>query len=949
MSHTGNNKGNGFKRIARLLLGIGMVLAGGVLLLVLLVSIDDGDFSWALAFFGMVGAVLIFEGVQEIRGKGFAGSMQAAQPTQASQATQVSQSAENNGRFYPINTGAHGAESTSAGDTFFVQTDGYPSSEPSGDSGQNVDPAGLAGQAGSAVLAGPADQAGSAVLAGPAGQAGSAVLAEPDGQAGSAELTSSESSIFKSDNLPSSIEADNAIPTLISRSSNLLATLKDIARHANQRPDNYSAMDYLLASMINKSGLMTWDDPPLLQPFLLRRTEHHWLGSLEDLEIPAHIDSLLAVETALALDVDIRKRNNSDVRTLTVDDARKNALAVIESVLDLDGHLTRTPPLYEITYPHVSLDERPQEWYLREVMAAFTESVPLPARVAVNMRANTAHGLVVYSLRVPSPAVFSILEADTSDGVAAAHRNEGDGVTEQLIGASTAEQLIGASTTEQLIGANSSEQLIGAGTTEQLIQTHSQLDWTTQMSLNYALRVAFLFAQKTFETSPAVTDIVLNCLPFSSDECMVSLRLNRESFSGLLPHVRTDGCLSSEVHASPDVRMSWWDTAVEPFMLLDDEQVSPPERNIFPELQDKPCSEAMRELCCVDSVRDLGINEHAALLSAWDSLESKLTGSTSDMVSAIIALRDSTTDVSIIDACERSSKLLVESEDEVTREQIFETFLFESALIQAERNASALLEEDVPKFEEALTILNRVLEPIDSIGMYLDDSDTVYRYFGSLGERLSYNRACLDDGRKVKLVPDAYYNCHSLASQCLTVLNRPEEAMEHAEICSRIGPRTVDAVMRKLRILENDARIFEAEELIRSWLPNASIPRDVALCHYRLAYMEWKLGRNDLALACYRRSLEWPTPISEQAQSELDDLAKSTGIEQIPSLEQAKQTLTEANIPLGLNKDVSDSIGKMAALCVDDGLFTIARHYISIYVDIEGGDDELIDIYRWVM
>ena len=71
------------------------------------------------------------------------------------------------------------------------------------------------------------------------------------------------------------------------------------------------------------------------------------------------------------------------------------------------------------------------------------------------------------------------------------------------------------------------------------------------------------------------------------------------------------------------------------------------------------------------------------------------------------------------------------------------------------------------------------------------------------------------------------------------------------------------------------------------------------MCIRDRAYMEWRLGRNRLAVACYERSMRLHGEIASQAKEELDELLDSEpGLSRLDPEECARE-LSAAGVPLG--------------------------------------------------
>ena len=244
-----------------------------------------------------------------------------------------------------------------------------------------------------------------------------------------------------------------------------------------------------------------------------------------------------------------------------------------------------------------------------------------------------------------------------------------------------------------------------------------------------------------------------------------------------------------------------------------------------------------------------------------------------------------------------------------------------------------------------LSSLKDVLSPLMSMGAYLDDSDQIYRYFNSLIERAWFNLNLNDHTRTVRLVPDSYYTALSSAARILSILDRGEEALTYTDEMLRIAPATPDAALVRVRVLENMSRVYDASDLLKEAITRCSTERDLAVCFYRLAYMEWKLGRSDLAVACYERAISLKSNVVQQAKDELADLLESDNTLSHLSEEDTIAALKAAGIPVGNTEELRLLAAHAAIAAADANLHSIAGPLTGTLIDA-GRDDVLVDIYH---
>ena len=165
----------------------------------------------------------------------------------------------------------------------------------------------------------------------------------------------------------------------------------------------------------------------------------------------------------------------------------------------------------------------------------------------------------------------------------------------------------------------------------------------------------------------------------------------------------------------------------------------------------------------------------------------------------------------------------------------------------------------------------------------------------------------------------------------------------------RIAPATPDAALCKVRCLEEQTRIFEAADLLSDAIAYSATARDMSICFYRLAFMEWKLGRGDLSVACYQRAIDLHGEIAGQARQELRDLIEAEG----PKLallddERVVPTLEEGGLPAGPVGALRVELRDAVAACADAGIFSVARPLTGALLEL-CRDDALVGMHRSLM
>lgn len=464
----------------------------------------------------------------------------------------------------------------------------------------------------------------------------------------------------------------------------------------------------------------------------------------------------------------------------------------------------------------------------------------------------------------------------------------------------------------------------------------------------YAWRLALTVARGAFAASPRIGRVGVNCVSHGARETLLSLLMDRGELDALLAGADAPGAgpapgETCRVDVAEDGRMR----PVRALLARSDSRLNPASRWDAVELDPMDASAAVREACGAARVSDLGINENARRVAAWNQLAGTLGATTADAVARLMATRDASEDQTVREACSRTCQALVDGAVDASDHQALAlAFVLGGPLDQAQRQALDLAGEDAgpADLERALGLLDAALVPLAQAGSYADGPTRAFRYFNSAAERVRFNRT-VADGRDVVLVPDAYYAAHSLAARVLTQLGRTEEAQVHADELARVAPVTPDAALSRVRVLEAQERIFECVDVLVDAMGYAATAREMSICLYRLAYMEWRLGRNRLAVACYERSMRLHGEIASQAKEELDELLDSEpGLSRLDPEECARE-LSAAGVPLGDADGARHAMEEAAAACVDARLMGISRAYLAVALEVDR-DDALLGVYR---
>lgn len=637
-----------------------------------------------------------------------------------------------------------------------------------------------------------------------------------------------------------------------------------------------------LPALLEGAGIRAWERPPRAHARRLTRSGRWWLSFDSD-NVPAgDLDCALAVEAALNLADDLAAQPSAEGADLS-----SRVLSVLARTADLDVAIRDGDAALAAAGP----GQGDGEWACRARFSCFCENAPTPFRTSCSFQVNLDAGELVADAEVPPPERMLVSLA-------------GPGLPSRVAARA------------------------------------------------YALRLALLLGRGALESSTSVGRATVNCHAGDEGVTLLSVTLTRDSLPRLLRVARSSDDPVTALAGDPSLRATptadGWLGPVTPLARRDDPGVCPDSRLAPVDLDERPVPQAVTLTCGARRACDLGIMESAGRVEAWRELEGCLGGSTRDAVARLVELRDATGDLTVAEACDRVAKELVDgSVDASDADTLRLLFVHGGALAAAARRLRAALgrESSAEELEEALAQADEVLSPISQTGAYLDDGSTVFRYFNSVPERVLYNLTSDDGGRRVRLVPDEYYVALSCAAQILLLLGRVEEARARAAELVRVAPCTPDAAFLEARCLEEGSRVFEAANLLADAIGRSSTARDLSICFYRLAFMEWRLGHGQLAAACYQWSASFRTDVSAQASSELADLLASDDSLSPLDDKEAARCIEGAGLPTGPLDERRSMLRDAAAACTDAGILSVARPLTAALLEYDR-DDAIAGVYR---
>ena len=671
------------------------------------------------------------------------------------------------------------------------------------------------------------------------------------------------------------------VDKMLSRAEDAIAVSRDIARSSTQDPAFAG-----LASMLRASGILETKGLPQVHPIKLTRNDRYWMGS-SSAGIPQQVfDALLSLEAIFNINQDIQtmlgKKPDMEHQT----DTRKRIIAVLSETSSRDVDFQSKIDYLPCAYAGCDPQDVCSDWALRYGIATAAENAKLPFRITFDMMTNAREGAALVLLEIPRPACFGFVG-----------------------------------------------------------RTPGEME---SFARDYAIRSAVFMARAAFKVGfgGQLKRVVVCCHPHDDARTLLSVEATPENLSQLM-HI-TGSLAPIPVPANcPSIRLSCehdWLEPVEPHMLPGDDALGALRYIQLAESSTEECSAMLSQATGARLECDLGTRAEAPMEQAWMGL-GKLGDTVESAVSAIKVISDEAETQDVREGCDRAMRALVEGTVEPDRlDLITRIYRGEGELERAlEFGLRAYTSQSLPDMERAVSQLTGLLDAQTQISL-MDDTETAFRYFHSIPDRIHYNLTT-QDPRKVSLVPHSYYSANEMTAYLLCQIGRAQDAEPFAREIRRIAPFAPASATILARVLERQGKVLEAIEVVNEALLHATTVHDAALCYYRMAYLQWRTGREDLANAAYRLTVALHTEISKQARQELDELLASNDDLSELSPTAACKKLAEAGMRIWDLEGFRDKMAQAAILCADQQLFTAASQLTLSLLEFQK-DDAVTDVYR---
>lgn len=565
------------------------------------------------------------------------------------------------------------------------------------------------------------------------------------------------------------------------------------------------------------------------------------------------------------------------------------------------------------------------EWDTRCAMAAYVESLKLPVRIDVQLRADVKEGVLALAVTTPDP------------------------------------ELMPQDSWEPLVGEPGGAWV---SVSDDVKQTQAQ---------RYALHVGLMLAAKAFDASALLSQVV------------VTLRFKGRHDDGLLPRPTLLIPHESAAYCSVTFTRSLYEAThkfqtarhgdpFEPYRLAEaafdlasvnafaavEKLPVSLIRKELPEMIDEPLTGPESKVLGAEEASGLRITFDGALRHLGEAIADALVG-TDSVTDAIRHVRQVQEKAAAegnrraVEGCTRVMAALTEGKlDSQDQNAIVSSFLGKDRCLSALARAKTFAEND--NIAQAVQVLKEAISETATLEGFFDTTEEVYRTFDSYASRIIYNlavrgdlpdpaQARADAGKKMSMVPDSFYLCHLELTRLLEhSFEHSEEAVNYGRRCVALAP-TSGAGYRQLGrsyMLVGDME--SAAAVLKECLRIVAQPNDIAMAYYQLAYVLWKQGHYEEGAVCYVKSLDMSPVMAVQSTVELRELLEEASLT-LPDQSSIDSEIVRLGLPLAPAPEVLEVLNKACVAAVEANLFAVARNTLALRLRYSP-DDALVNVLR---
>ena len=382
-------------------------------------------------------------------------------------------------------------------------------------------------------------------------------------------------------------------------------------------------------------------------------------------------------------------------------------------------------------------------------------------------------------------------------------------------------------------------------------------------------------------------------------------------------------------------------------------------RRDLPEVEAAELTARAKKAFCADSSRDLRIRADSQLRNVAERVAASVTraASATEAIRCVQAEQGRADDPRVFEACTRLMTALIEdSVDSGDENALVTCFMGDDPYLIALGRARAVARTDA---HAAAEVLREAIARAEASHRFDDNAEAVHRMFDSYASRILYNRERAgtatwtcgligphpDEGKRVELLPTSLAMCYLDSVRLLEEsFDHADEALELGKRCIQVAPTYSPAYRQTARAYMLVGDMANSARMLKRALDVATLPDEIAMAYYQLAYVEWKAGDSASGVACYLKSMIVSPIYLAQCTIEMHQLMAETGQGPI-AREQVDAVLAGAGIPVSPSDVMLDALDDAMHCAIDANMFGVGSSLLALRLRYRP-DDALMNVLQ---
>ena len=248
------------------------------------------------------------------------------------------------------------------------------------------------------------------------------------------------------------------------------------------------------------------------------------------------------------------------------------------------------------------------------------------------------------------------------------------------------------------------------------------------------------------------------------------------------------------------------------------------------------------------------------------------------------------------------------------------------------------------KYDEALVLMESLIERIEQPGFFNDDSVSEYHCFREPMEEILY-RMVSGTEKDLRRSPIEYAEIYLLDGSLLVELKRPEDAEKALAKAIRWNPTYAKLAFEHAETFKIRGLIEDFGKLTRDVFKIAYRPDDLARCYRNMGYYFVEMKEYKAAVCCLLFSSQFEK--NDMVQSELYYISQVSGETFNPTNDELHEIFEKHGIPYGPEIEILKAAYGYGRAFYEKGDMQTAGYFLNIFtsfIDDESANKMMEDI-----